>query len=83
MKKDLYDKTINFDYSKLPNELQEMIKKLEEYDKTGDWFNYDILFDELEITGKTYLRNRQITEQEYEKILNKYGWLYDWYFKFK
>lgn len=77
MKKDLYDKTINFDYSKFPNELQEMIKQLEEYDKTGDWFNYDILFDELEITGKTYLRNRQITEQEYEKILNKYGWLYD------
>ena len=27
MKKDLYDKTINFDYSKLPNELQEMIKE--------------------------------------------------------
>ena len=54
-----------------------MIKQLEEYDKNGDWFNYDILFDELEITGKTYLRNRQITEQEYEKILNKYGWLYD------
>lgn len=77
MKKDLYDKTIIFDYSKLPTELQEIIKKLEEYDKKGDWFNYDILFDELEITGKTYLRNKLITENEYQKILNKYGWLYD------
>ena len=75
--KPLYDYSIEYDISKLPNELKEMIEKLEEYDKEGNWFDYDILFDDLEITAKSYCRNRIIEEYNYKIILSKYGFLYD------
>ena len=54
-----------------------MIKKLEEYDNDGNWFDYDILFDDLDITAKSYWRNKIIEEYDYKIILRKYGGLYD------
>lgn len=73
----LYDYQVKCDTQKLPEELQIMITQLEEFDKENDWFNYDLLFDELEIAGKGYLRRNEITEEDYKKILRKYGWYND------
>lgn len=75
--KPLYVYNIEYDISKLPKTLQEIITELEKYDKESDWFNYDIKFDMLEIEAKSYLRSNHITERDYENLLNKYGWLYD------
>lgn len=73
----LYDHNIKYNYQKLPKTLVDLIKKLEEYDKTGDWFNYDLVFDELEITSKTLYSRGYITSYDYKMILFKYGCLYD------
>ena len=75
--KPLLDHNIEYDYSHLPNALKEEIKELEEYDKIGDWVNFDIKFDKLEIDAKSYCRNGIITEYDYKIILYKYGGLYD------
>ena len=75
--KPLYDYRIEFDTSKLDDRLQNYIKKLEKYDEDGDWFNYDLLFDEFEIELKGYVRHKKITDNEYKILLRKYGWLYD------
>lgn len=72
--KPLYDYSVKYDYSHLHNSLQEYIKKLEEYDKLHDWFNYDIIFDMLEIDAKSYLIDKLISEKYYDLILKKYGW---------
>ena len=55
----------------------DFIYELEEFDKTGDWLQYALIFDELEIIGKSYLRHRMITKYDYKIILRKYGWLDD------
>lgn len=75
--KPLYDKEIKYDVTKLPKELQDYIKELEEYDKDGDWFNYDIKFDEFEMIAKGYRRRNIISDYDYKTLLAKYGWLYD------
>ena len=75
--KPLYDYNIEYDISKLPKTLQEIINELEKYDKEGDWFNYDIKFDMLEIEAKSYLLRNHITEGDYKTLLKKYGGLYD------
>ena len=75
--KPLYDYRIEFDTSKFDDRLQDYIKKLEKYDEEGDWFNYDLLFDEFEIELKGYVRHKKITDNEYKILLRKYGWLYD------
>ena len=75
--KPLYDYRIKYDIAHLPEELITLIKELEEYDKDGDWFNYDIKFDYLEIAAKNYLLHHKISESDYKIILRKYGWLYD------
>ncbi len=71
--KPLFDRSIKFDISHLPKDIIELIKLLEEYDKVGDWFNYDIKFDELEITAKSYVISNTISESDYNTILYKYG----------
>ena len=75
--KPLYDRSIDFDTTHLPSELRIIIMQLEEYDREGDWFYYDILFDQLEITGKIYLRDGEISEKDYEMLLKQYGGVYD------
>lgn len=76
-KKHLYDETIEYDESHLPEELKEYIKILKEFDKVKDWLSYDLKFDEFEMIMRGYLRNKQISEYDYKKICAKYGWLYD------
>ncbi len=76
-KEPLYDYRIELDITNFPDELKEMIKELELYSEQGDWFNYDLLFDYLDIRAKGAMNEKQITREQYEKILNKYGWLYD------
>lgn len=75
--KPLIDYRIEYDYSHLPKDLIEIIKELEEYDKDGDWFNYDMRFPILDINAKSYWRNNRITEYDYKTLLKKYGWIYD------
>ena len=75
--KPLYDYSINYDVSHLPNELKEIIKELESYDKIGDWFSYDMKFPQLDIIAKSYWRNSIITEYDYKTLLKKYGGIYD------
>ena len=73
----LMDHEIVYDYSNLPSELINIIKKLEKYDSLGDWFNYDINFDLLEIIAKSYVISNNLSNDEYQIILHKYGGLYD------
>lgn len=73
----LYDYEIKYDVTHLPKELQEIIKELEGYDKTGDWFYYDMKFPLLDVLAKSYWRNKVITEYDYKTILKKYGGIYD------
>ena len=76
-RKHLYDETIEYDESNLPQELKDYIKELKEYDKEKDWLSYDLKFDELEIATRAYLRKGIVTEYDYKKLIAKYGWLYD------
>ena len=75
--KPLIDYSIEYNYDKLPKYLIELIHELEELDKKGDWFNYDIKFSVLEIETKSYYRDEIITEYDFKTTLSKYGWLYD------
>lgn len=74
----LYDYSIEYDITHLPQPLQELIKELEEIDKTGDWLTYDYKFQILDIDAKGYVRRNRINEFDYKQILKKYGWIYDW-----
>lgn len=75
--KPLYDYNIKYDYSGLPEDLKEIIHELEEYDKNGDWFNYDMKFQILDINAKSYWREGIIEEYDYKTLLKKYGGIYD------
>lgn len=75
--KPLYDYNIEYDITKLPRDLQEIIKELEVFDKDGDWFSYDMKFPELDINAKSYWRIGKITEYDYKTLLKKYGGIYD------
>jgi len=75
--KPLYDYRIEYDITCLPLRLQEKIKELERLSDEGDWFNYDILFDILEIELKGYMRHHKISDYDFKIILRKYGGLYD------
>lgn len=73
----LYDYSIEYDISHLPIFLQNIIKELEEYDRQGDWFQYDLKFPQLDINAKSCWRNHLISEYDYKILLKKYGGIYD------
>lgn len=75
--KPLYDYNIEYDYSHLPSFLIEIIRELEEFDKDGDWFSYDMKFPLLDVEAKSYWRCGRISEYDYKTILKKYGGIYD------
>ena len=75
--KPLYDYNIEYEYNHLSSDIQEIIAALEEYDKEGDWFNYDIKFSALDLIAKSYWRDNVITEYDYKTMLKKYGGIYD------
>lgn len=76
-KKHLYDETVIYDESNLPNELKEFIKELKEFDEKRDWLSYDLKFDQFEVAIRAYLRRHLVSEYDYKKLIAKYGWLYD------
>ena len=76
-KKHLYDESVEYDESNLPEELKNYINELKKYDEIKDWLSYDLKFDEFEMRARTYLRYNKISEYDYKKICAKYGWLYD------
>ena len=76
-KKHLYDETIEYDESNLPQKLKDYISELKRFDKKKDWLSYDLKFDEFEMVIREYLRENEITEYDYKKLIAKYGWLYD------
>ena len=41
-KKHLYDETVKYDESNLPEPLKEYIKELKKFDKAKDWLSYDL-----------------------------------------
>jgi len=75
--KPMIDYSIDFDKSKMPKHIREMIEELEKYDELGDWLSYDLLFDNLEVFAKGYVIHNAISEADYKKMLAKYGELYD------
>ena len=76
-KKHLYDETVKYDETNLPQELKDYIKQLKEFDKVKDWLSYDLKFDEFEMRIRAYLRDGKVSEYDYKKLIAKYGWLYD------
>ena len=75
--KHLYDETVDYDETNLPHEVKEYIAILKKYDEEKDWLSYDLKFDEFEMVIREYLRENEITEYDYKKLIAKYGWLYD------
>ena len=76
-RKHLYGETVEYDESNLPKELKEYIKELKEFDKKKDWLSYDLKFDEFEVIIRLFLVNGKVSENDYKKLVAKYGWLYD------
>ena len=76
-KKHLFDETIIYDETNLPQELKNFILDLKKFDEWKDWLSYDMKFDEFEAVIRSYLRAGKITEYDYKKLIAKYGWLYD------
>lgn len=76
-KKSFIDNSIEFDITNLPDKLKKLINELEIYNENNDWFNYDFKFDELEVDSRSMLIHKMISENDYKKILKKYGRLYD------
>lgn len=72
--KPLYDYRIKYDISALPQDIKELINELEEYDKDGNWLEYDLKFEILETSLKGYLRHNVITSSDFNTLLRKYGW---------
>ena len=75
--KHLYDETVIYDESNLPNILKEYIKELKKFDDNKDWLSYDLKFDEFEMVTRNFLRENIISEYDYKKLIAKYWWLYD------
>lgn len=77
MEDKLIDESIEFNISKLPKMLQDMIKELEEYEKNNDSIKYELYFEVVESVAKSFLLNHLITEKDFKIIEKKYGGLYD------
>ena len=76
-KNKLIDNTIIYDYSHLPRELINDIEELEILNEKGDIYMYDSYYGAFESCCKSYLMNNEITEEDFTKIQNKYGGIYD------
>ena len=76
-RKHLYDETVEYDESNLPEFLKEYIRELKELDEKKDWLGYDLKFDDFEVRIRICLVNGRVSEYDYKKLVAKYGWLYD------
>lgn len=76
-RKHLYDETVEYDESHLPQQLKDYITELRKFDEVKDWLSYDLKFDEMEMITRACLRDKKINDYDYKKICEKYGWLDD------
>ena len=66
------DETMVLDKN-LPTELLGDFEELGKYDEAGDWLNFDLFFEVVEASIKSYYLNGRISRQELDKIFKKYG----------
>ena len=57
----------------LPNGLQNDFKELQEYYDAGDWLQFDLFFEAVEASVKTYYLSGKISREEMNMIFKKYG----------
>lgn len=57
----------------LPEELMEAFQELREYYDAGDWFQFDMLFDLVEVRTKAYYLAGKISREDLNLIFKKYG----------
>lgn len=63
---------LELDVSQLPGGLRRTIAELEVFNAKGDWIWYDSYLECLESWSKQALINKQITEEQFNVILEKY-----------
>lgn len=66
------DETIVLDKN-LPTELLGDFEELGKYYEAGDWLNFDLLFEVVEASAKSYYLSGRISRRELDKIFKKYG----------
>ena len=66
------DETIEF-REDLPERLWRDFAELRKYYDAGDWFNFDIFFEEVEATVKGYYLAGKISRADLDCIFRKYG----------
>ena len=66
------DETIVLDKS-LPTELLRDFEELRKFYESGDWLNFDLLFEVVEASAKSYYLSGRISKQDLDKIFRKYG----------
>lgn len=66
------DETIVLDKN-LPAELWRDFEELGKYYEAGDWLNFDLLFEVVEASVKSYYLNGRISKRDLENIFKKYG----------
>ena len=57
----------------LPGELLKAFGELKEYYDAGDWFQFDMLFDLVEVRTKAYYLAGKISREDLDMIFRKYG----------
>lgn len=57
----------------LPAQLLEDFEELNKYYETGDWLQFDLLFEVVESSAKAYYLNCRISRSDLENIIIKYG----------
>lgn len=66
------DKTITLPVT-LPDGLRNDFKELQGYYDTGDWLQFDLLFEAVEASVKAYYLAGKISREELNLIFRKYG----------
>lgn len=57
----------------LPEELLGAFRELKGYYDTGDWFQFDMLFEVVEARAKAYYLAGKISREDLNLIFKKYG----------
>lgn len=73
----MYDKSIEYDISSLPNNVKEIIKNLEEASEIDDFITYNAEFSLLESQLKSLIIAGKLSEKDFRILGKKYGWYCD------
>lgn len=63
---------VDFDESKLPQRLKDLIADMTKLDKEDDWLNYSFLAEQLEIMAKLNYQAGKISYKEFDTLCLKY-----------